>query len=69
MNAPEHVFDENLNKIENNQEFDIKDNIEKYGILISKSLDDVNNKPLIECLDRILSTFKEYLVLISKVNI
>ena len=44
-----------------------KKNLEKYGILISSSLS-VNNKPLIDTLDRILALFREYLILIAKVN-
>ena len=61
-----------LNKnIENavvSQDFTAKNSLVKYGILISNSLN-VNNTPLIECLDRILDLFKEYFILISKVNL
>lgn len=59
---------ENLDKIDTNKEVDITECIENYGVLISDSLN-VDNKPLIECLDRISDVLKGYLILISKVGV
>jgi hypothetical protein len=67
MNSNESNLVEDLNKSETNDELNIPESIEKYGILISNSLD-VDNKPLVDCLDKILEVLKGYLVLIFKVN-
>jgi len=67
MNSNESNLAEDLNKSEANDELNIQESIEKYGILISNSLD-VDNKPLVDCLDRILEVLKGYLVLVFKVK-
>jgi len=60
---PAEIFEKNLNDGVN-----ITECIETYGILISDSLN-VDNRSLIECLDKILDVLKGYLILISKVRL
>jgi hypothetical protein len=68
LNPSESSSIETLDKIDATREVDIKECIENYGVLISDSLN-VDNKPLIECLERISDALKGYLILISKVGV